>query len=156
MNKPTWKPTWKQVMKLMKELQVEYNLAVFAASYKGSCSCCSTPANFNDEAYLTPEVKKQTWEDIGAYIVFKNSSNAQGEAALDKDFGDVEDNYERNGVTETKQYLGYVVTEQFTMDDLNQLLTRLVEGINGLSDAQYELTLPEDKYQCAVIKRVGK
>lgn len=150
------KPTWKQVMKLMKELQVEYKLTVFAASYKGSCSCCATPTNFNDEAYLTPEVKEQTWEDIGAYIVFKNSSNAQGEAALDKDFGDVEDNYERNGVTETKQYLGYVVTEQFTMDDLNQLLTRLVEGINGLSDAQYELTLPEDKYQCAVIKRVGK
>ena len=150
------KPTWKQVMKLMKELQVEYELTVFAASYKGSCSCCATPTNFNDEAYLTPEVKEQTWEDIGAYIVFKNSNNAQGEAALDKDFGDVEDNYERNGVTETKQYLGYVVTEQFTMDDLNQLLTRLVEGINGLSDAQYELTLPEDKYQCAVIKRVGK
>lgn len=71
MNKPTWKPTWKQVMKLMKELQVEYNLAVFAASYKGSCSCCSTPANFNDEAYLTPEVKKQTWEDIELILSLK-------------------------------------------------------------------------------------
>lgn len=146
----------------MKELQVEYNLAVFAASYKGSCSCCATPENFNDEAYLTPEVKKQTWEEIGAYIVFKNSSNAQGEAALNKDFGDVEDvedvedYYERNSVTETKQYLGYVVTEQFTMDDLSELLTRLVEGINALSDAQYELTLPEDKYQCAIIKRVDE
>lgn len=150
------KPTWKQVMKLMKELQVEYNLAVFAASYKGSCSCCATPENFNDEAYLTPEVKKQTWEEIGAYIVFKNSSNAQGEAVLNEDFGDVKDHYEHDDVTETKQYLGYVVTEQFTMNDLNQLLTRLVEGINTLSDAQYELTLPEDNYHCAVIKRVDK
>ena len=150
------KPTWKQVMKLMKELQVEYKLAVFAASYKGSCSCCATPENYNDEAYLTPEVKKQTWEDIGAYIVFKNSSNAQGEAALDKDFGDVKDYYARDEVTETTQYVGYVLNEQFTKDDLHQLLTRLVEGINKLSDARYELTLPEDNYQCAVIKRVDE
>lgn len=56
------KPTWKQVMNLMKELQLEYQLPIFAASYKGSCSCCATPADFNDEAYLTPEVKKQTRE----------------------------------------------------------------------------------------------
>lgn len=151
------KPTWKQVMKLMKDLQAEYQLPIFAASYKGSCSCCATPINFNDEAYLTPEVKKQTWEEIGPYIVFKNSSNAQGEAALNEDFGDVKYNWDGHRyIVETTQYLGYHLSEQFTMDDLHRLLTRLIEGINALSDTQYELTLPEDEYQCAIIKRVGK
>lgn len=151
------KPTWKQVMKLMKELQVEYQLPIFAASYKGSCSCCATPINFNNEAYLTPDVKKQTWEEIGAYIVFKNSSNAQGEAILDKDFGTVKYRWDGHPyVIEATQYLGYRLSEQFTMNDLHQLLTSLIEGINALSDAQYELILPEDKYHYAVIQRVGK
>lgn len=49
---------WRQAAEIAKELQVKYKIPIFAMTFKGSCSCCAEPSNLNDEAYLTPDIKK--------------------------------------------------------------------------------------------------
>lgn len=149
-KKRTPKPTWKQAMKIMKALQEEYQLPIFAATFKGSCSCCAEPYNFNKEAYLTPDVKKKSWSEIDAYVVFKNSENAAGEADLKADFGVVDDD---GYVVETDQYVGYHTSETFTLEKFNELMTRFVEQLNELTLVKYDIKLPEDKYSCAIISK---
>lgn len=39
-------PTWKDALRIAKELQKEYKLPIFAMTFRGSCSCCASPAAF--------------------------------------------------------------------------------------------------------------
>lgn len=146
------KPTWKQAMKIMKTLQEEYQLPIFAATFRGMCSCCADPEHFNKEAYLTPDVKKKSWSEIDSYVVFKNSENAQGEADLKDNFGVVNDYGHKE---EMAQYVGYSLSETFTLDKFNEMMTKFVEELNQLTDTQYVIELPEDKYKCAIISKLA-
>lgn len=142
------KPTWKQAMKIMKALQKEYQLPIFAATFKGMCSCCADPEHFNKEAYLTPDVKTKSWSEIDSYVVFRNSENSAGEADLKADFGVVDDD---GYVVETDQYVGYSLSETFTMEKFHEMMTKFVDELNQLTDTQYCIKLPEDEDKCARI-----
>lgn len=48
-------PTWKDALRISKELQREFKLPIFAMTFRGACSCCASPADFNKEAYLTKD-----------------------------------------------------------------------------------------------------
>lgn len=61
-------PTWKQALDIAKSLQLEYQLPIFAMTYKGMCSCCAGAAYFNKEAYFPRNVAKMDAKDIDAYI----------------------------------------------------------------------------------------
>lgn len=145
------KPTWKQAMKIMKALQKEYQLPIFAATFRGMCSCCADPEHFNKEAYLTPDVKKKSWSEIDSYVVFKNSENAQGEAYLSDAFGVVNDYGHKEEMT---QYVGYSLSETFTLEKFNEMMTKFVEELNQLTDTQYVIKLPEDEHKCAIISKL--
>lgn len=142
------KPTWKQAMKIMKALQKEYQLPIFAATFKGMCSCCADPEHFNKEAYLTPDVKTKSWSEIDSYVIFRNSENSAGEADLKADFGVVDDD---GYVVETDQYVGYSLSETFTMEKFHEMMTKFVDELNQLTDTQYCIKLPEDEDKCARI-----
>ena len=142
------KPTWKQAMKIMKALQKEYQLPIFAATFKGMCSCCADPEHFNKEAYLTPDVKTKSWSEIDSYVVFRNSENSAGEADLKANFGVVDDD---GYVVETDQYVGYSLSETFTMEKFHEMMTKFVDELNQLTDTQYCIKLPEDEDKCARI-----
>ena len=49
---------WRQAAEIAKQLQLKYKIPIFAMTFRGSCSCCAEPSNLNDEAYLTPDIKK--------------------------------------------------------------------------------------------------
>lgn len=52
-NNPT-RPTWHDALAIAKELQEEYQIPIFAMTYRGgACRCCPSVAQFNEEAYLT-------------------------------------------------------------------------------------------------------
>ena len=44
-------PTWKDALRIAKGLQEEYGLPIFAMTFKGTCSCCASPDDFNKQAY---------------------------------------------------------------------------------------------------------
>lgn len=75
-------PTWKDALRIAKELQREYKLPIFAMTFRGSCSCCASPADFNKEAYLTKDVAEMDGVDIDSYVVLKNSCNGGGRGSL--------------------------------------------------------------------------
>lgn len=156
-------PTWKDALRLAKELQREYDLPIFAMSFKKACSCCASPANFNREAYLDESVAEKEWDDVDAYVVLRNSCNGAGEARF----------YHAEAVTEGGktsrrrvwdefgtaggrndgvQYVAYGLSESFTMDSLRELLTRFVNGLNEAAGFEaYDLVLPDDGTECAQI-----
>ena len=78
--------TWKQAAEIAKELQLKYKIPIFAMTFKGSCSCCAEPSNLNEEAYLTPDIKEKSWDEIDSYIIFNNANNSSGEAYMSDDF----------------------------------------------------------------------
>lgn len=162
-------PTWKQALDIAKSLQLEYQLPIFAMTYKGMCSCCAGAAYFNKEAYFPRNVAKMDAKDIDAYVYLKNSFNGSGEAKFynmvetwggDRkkvwnDFGTLNrkpDYWDPDG--RDLQYVGYKLSENFTMKHLHQLLTRFVTALNDLTDTQYALKLPKDDSECAIITRI--
>ena len=50
--------TWRKAAEIAKQLQLKYKIPIFSMTFRGSCSCCAEPSNLNDEAYLTPDIKK--------------------------------------------------------------------------------------------------
>lgn len=158
-------PTWKDALRLAKELQREYDLPIFAMSFKKSCSCCASPANFNKEAYLDKGVAEKGWADVDAYVVLKNSSNGGGEAQFYRtvkvteggkmkskrvwdDFGTLTGGHDAGG----DQYVMYKLSDSFTMDTLRELLTKFVDGLNKAAGFEaYDLVLPDDETECAQI-----
>lgn len=134
-------------------------------TFKGSCSCCASPANFNNEAYLTKDVAESAWADVDAYVVLRNSFNGSGEArfyhseALPAggkrktrrvwdDFGTLTGGHDAGG----DQYVMYDLSESFTMDSLRDLLTKFVNGLNEVAGFEaYALTMPDNESKCAEI-----
>lgn len=158
-------PTWKDALRIAKELQCEYKLPIFAMTFRGSCSCCASPADFNREAYLTKDVSEMDGVDIDAYVVLKNSCNGGGEARFYHtetivnggkmkrrrvwdDFGTLTGGHDAGG----DQYVMYKLSESFTMDSLRELLTKFVDGLNEVAGFEaYALVLPDDETECAEI-----
>lgn len=158
-------PTWKDALRIAKELQREYKLPIFAMTFRGSCSCCASPADFNKEAYLTKDVAEMDGADIESYVVLKNSCNGGGEARFYHtetivnggktkrrrvwdDFGTLTGGHDAGG----DQYVMYKLSESFTASDLCDLLTRFVDGLNEAAGFEaYDLVLPDDESECAQI-----
>lgn len=158
-------PTWKDALRISKELQKEYKLPIFAMTFRGSCSCCASPADFNKEAYLTKDVAEMDGADIDSYVVLKNSCNGGGEARFYHtetivnggktkrrrvwdDFGTLTGGHDAGG----DQYVMYKLSESFTASDLCDLLTRFVDGLNEAAGFEaYDLVLPDDETECAQI-----
>lgn len=158
-------PSWKDALRIAKALQDEYQLPIFAMTFKGSCSCCASPANFNKEAYLDKGVAEDDWADVDAYVVLRNSFNGSGEARFYHtetvteggktkrkrvwdDFGTLTGGHDAGG----DQYVMYDLSESFTMSDLHDLLTRFVDGLNAVAGYEaYDLVLPDDATECAQI-----
>lgn len=158
-------PTWQDALRIAKELQREYKLPIFAMSFKKSCSCCASPANFNKEAYLDESVAEKEWDDVDAYVVLKNSCNGGGEARFYHtetvtkggktsrkrvwdDFGTLTGGHDAGG----DQYAMYKLSESFTASDLCDLLTKFVDGLNEVAGFEaYALVLPDDESECAQI-----
>lgn len=158
-------PTWKDALRIAKELQREYNLPIFAMTFKGSCSCCAYPSGFNKEAYLTRDVAWAKWADVDAYVVFWNSFNSAGEARFYHtetianggktkrrrvwdNFGTLTGGHDAGG----DQYVIYKLSDSFTMDSLRELLTRFVDGLNEVAGFEaYALTMPDNESECAQI-----
>lgn len=143
--------TWNDVAKIAKKLQKQYKLPIFAMTYKGCCSCCASPKDFHASAYLTKDVRDLNWKDIDSYIIFKNAHNSHGEARLTDRFAEVR---EYRYAEYREQYVGYKLSDTFTMKELKECLTRLVNEINAQSTTQYSLQMPEDDFHCAIIKRI--
>lgn len=146
--------TWNDVAKIAKRLQLEYKLPIFAMTYKNTCSCCASPAELNASAYLTKDVKNLSWQDIDSYIIFKNAHNGHGEARMSAEFGFTKDEYRPSRSVYNDQYVGFKLSDTFTMKELKECLTRLVNEINFKSTTQYSLELPEDDFHCAIIRRI--
>lgn len=156
-------PTWKDALRISKELQREYDLPIFAMSFKKSCSCCASPANFNKEAYLDKGVAEKDWADVDAYVVLKNSSNGCGEAQFYRTVKVTEGGKMKSkrvwnefgtagGRNDGVQYVTYGLSESFTMDTLRELLTKFVDGLNKAAGFEaYDLVLPDDETECAQI-----
>lgn len=158
-------PTWKDALRIAKALQDEYQLPIFAMTFKGSCSCCASPADFNGEAYLTKDVAEMDGVDIDAYVALKNSCNGGGEARFYHtetvtkggkasrkrvwdDFGTLTGGHDAGG----DQYVMYKLSDSFTMDSLRELLTRFVDGLNEVAGFEaYALTMPDNESECAQI-----
>lgn len=92
--------------------------------------------------------KTKSWSEIDSYVVFRNSENSAGEADLKADFGVVDDD---GYVVETDQYVGYSLSETFTMEKFHEMMTKFVDELNQLTDTQYGIKLPEDEDKCARI-----
>lgn len=158
-------PTWKDALRIAKELQREYKLPIFAMTFRGSCSCCASPADFNKEAYLTKDVAEMDGVDIDSYVALKNSCNGGGEARFYHtetivnggktkrrrvwdDFGTLTGGHDAGG----DQYVMYKLSESFTASDLCDLLTKFVNGLNEVAGYDvYDLVLPDDETECAQI-----
>ena len=144
---------WKQAAEITKELQIKYNIPIFAMTFRDSCSCCAEPSNLNDEAYLTPDIKEKSWDEIDSYIIFNNANNSSGEAYMYDEFSvTYDDIFEEFNYR--KQYIKYRLSESFTHDKLKECLTEFVNKVNEESFTRYKLSVPEDKGLCAVIEKV--
>lgn len=144
---------WRQAAEIAKELQLKYKIPIFAMTFRGSCSCCAEPSNLNEEAYLTPDIKEKSWNEIDSYIIFNNADNSSGEAYMSDDFSMTYDEI-FDEFKYTKQYIKYRLSESFTHDKLKECLTEFIDKVNEQSFENYKVSLPEDTGLCAVIEKV--
>lgn len=145
--------TWRQATEIAKQLQIKYQIPIFAMTFKGSCSCCAEPSDLNKEAYLTPDVKNKSWDEIESYIIFNNAHNASGEADMDDEFSvTYDDIFDEKSYS--KQYIKYKLSEHFSKEKLEKCLTEFVDAVNKESFATYKLSVPEDKNICAIIEKI--
>ena len=144
---------WRQAAEIAKELQLKYKIPIFAMTFRGSCSCCAEPSNLNEEAYLTPDIKEKSWNEIDSYIIFNNADNSSGEAYMSDDFSMTYDEI-FDEFKYTKQYIKYRLSESFTHDKLKGCLTEFIDKVNEQSFENYKVSLPEDTGLCAIIEKV--
>lgn len=145
--------TWKNAAEVAKQLQIKYQIPIFAMTFKGSCSCCAEPSNLNDEAYLTPDIKEKSWDEIDSYIIFNNAHNSSGEAYMGDEFSVIYDDLFDEKKYST-QYIKYKLSDKFSKENLKQCLTEFVDKVNEESFTQYKLSVPEDTSLCAVIEKI--
>lgn len=144
---------WRQAAEIAKELQLKYKIPIFAMTFKGSCSCCAEPSNLNEEAYLTPDIKEKSWDEIDSYIIFNNANNSSGEAYMSDDFSvTYDDIFEETNYS--PQYIKYRLSKSFSQDKLKECLTEFINKVNEESFTQYKLSVPEDTGLCTVIEKV--
>lgn len=114
--------TWRQAAEIAKQLQLKYKIPIFAMTFKGSCSCCAEPSNLNDEAYLTPDIKEKSWDEIESYIIFNNAHNSSGEAYMGDEFSVIYDDLFDEKRYST-QYIKYKLSDKFSKENkLHQLI----------------------------------
>lgn len=145
--------TWRQAAEIAKQLQLKYKIPIFAMTFKGSCSCCAEPSNLNDEAYLTPDIKEKSWDEIESYIIFNNAHNSSGEAYMGDEFSVIYDDLFDEKRYST-QYIKYKLSDKFSKENLKQCLTEFVDKVNEESFTTYKLSVPEDTSLCAVIEKI--
>ena len=145
--------TWRQAAEIAKQLQLKYKIPIFAMTFKGSCSCCAEPSNLNDEAYLTPDIKEKSWDEIESYIIFNNAHNSSGEAYMGDEFSVIYDDLFDEKRYST-QYIKYKLSDKFSKENLKQCLTEFVDNVNEESFTTYKLSVPEDTSLCAVIEKI--
>lgn len=144
---------WRQATEIAKELQLKYKIPIFAMTFRGSCSCCAEPSNLNEEAYLTPDIKEKSWDEIDSYIIFNNANNSSGEAYMSDEFSvTYDDIFEETNYS--PQYIKYRLSKSFSQDKLKECLTEFINKVNEESFTQYKLSVPEDTGLCAVIEKV--
>lgn len=144
---------WRQAAEIAKELQLKYKIPIFAMTFRGSCSFCAEPSNLNEEAYLTPDIKEKSWDEIDSYIIFNNADNSSGEAYMSDDFSmTYDDIFEETNYS--PQYIKYRLSKSFSQDKLKECLTEFINKVNEESFTQYKLSVPEDTGLCAVIEKV--
>lgn len=145
--------TWRQAAKIAKQLQIKYQIPIFAMTFKGSYSYCAEPSHLNKEAYLTPDIKEKSWDEIDSYIIFSNSNNSSGEAYMYDEFSltydDILDELEYS-----KQYIKYKLNNNFSKEKLEKCLTEFVNAVNEESFTQYKLSVPDDPGLCAIIEKI--
>ena len=73
---------------------------------------------------------------------------------MSAEFSFTKDEYRPSRSVYNEQYVGFKLSDTFTMKELKECLTRLVDEINSKSTTQYSLELPEDDYHCAIIRRI--
>ena len=144
--------TWGQAAEIAKQLQIKYKLPIFAMTFKGSCSCCAEPSNLNEEAYLNPDVKEKSWDEIDSYIIFSNSNNSSGEAYMYDEFSLTYDDI-LDELKYSKQYIKYKLNDNFSKEKLEKCLTEFVNAVNEESFTKYKLYVPEDPGLCAIIEK---
>lgn len=145
--------TWKKAAEIAKELQLKYKIPIFAMTFRGSCSCCAEPSNLNEEAYLTPDIKEKSWDEIDSYIIFNNANNSSGEAYMYDEFSvTYDDIFEETSYS--PQYIKYKLSDSFSQEQLKECLTEFINKVNEESFEKYELSVPKDKGLCAVIKKI--
>ena len=144
---------WRQAAEIAKELQLKYKIPIFAMTFRGSCSCCAEPSNLNEEAYLTPDIKEKSWDEIDSYIIFNNANNSSGEAYMSDDFSvTYDDIFEETNYS--PQYIKYRLSKSFSQDQLKECLTEFINKVNEESFENYKVSLPEDTGLCAIIEKV--
>ena len=111
--------TWRQAAEIAKQLQIKYKIPIFAMTFKGSCSCCATPSNLNNEAYLTPDIKEKSWDEIESYIIFNNANNSSGEAYMYDEFSLTYDDI-FDELKYSKQYIKYKLNKNFSQEKLEK------------------------------------
>lgn len=145
--------TWRQAAEIAKELQLKYKIPIFAMTFRGSCSCCAEPSNLNEEAYLTPDIKEKSWNEIDSYIIFNNANNSSGEAYMSDEFSvTYDDIFEETNYS--PQYIKYRLSKSFSHDKLKECLTEFIDKVNEESFTKYKLSVPKDKGLCAVIEKI--
>ena len=145
--------TWRQAAEIAKQLQIKYKIPIFAMTFKGSCSCCATPSNLNNEAYLTPDIKEKSWDEIESYIIFNNANNSSGEAYMYDEFSLTHDDI-FDELKYSKQYIKYKLNKNFSQEKLEKCLTEFVDAVNDKSFTTYKLSVPKDKSLCAIIEKI--
>lgn len=145
--------TWRQAAEIAKQLQIKYKIPIFAMTFKGSCSCCATPSNLNNEAYLTPDIKEKSWDKIESYIIFNNANNSSGEAHMYDEFSLTYDDI-FDELKYSKQYIKYKLSKDFSQEKLEKCLTEFVDAVNEESFTQYKLSVPDDTGLCAIIEKI--
>ena len=144
---------WRQAAEIAKELQLKYKIPIFAMTFRDSCSCCAEPSNLNKEAYLTPDIKDKSWDEIDSYIIFNNANNSSGEAYMYDEFSvTYDDIFEETNYS--PQYIKYRLSKSFSQDKLKECLTEFINKVNEESFTQYKLSVPKDTGLCAVIEKV--
>lgn len=127
-----------------------------------------SPASVNPEAYLNENVDKRDWDNVEAWVVFKNDNLAGGEARfystvqtwrgeeqVPEPFGKVIKGSEWEDDQAEGFYVSYRLSENFTMTDFVTMLNRFVEQVNANSDEKWEVVPPESEEKCAVLRVVG-
>lgn len=156
--------TWNDALAIAKELQKEYQIPIFAMTYRGgACRCCPSVAQFNEEAYLSEDVAHRELQESDFFIIFSHTRyDSYGEAV----FTDKKGNPQPFGSTsggwqsgkdvwiDSEQWVRYRLSDTFTMDTLNEVLTKFTERLNTKAEATYKLTMPKDKDTCALIEEV--